>query len=41
MEFGLSVETQKFETTTISFRSLVPLDKGNAGSGDDIEIMTA
>ena len=37
MDFGLSAQTQKFETKTISFRSPVPLDKGNAGAGGDIE----
>lgn len=41
MEFGLSAQTQNFETKTISFRSPVPLDKGNAGAGDDIETITA
>ena len=37
IDFGLSAQTQKFETKTISFRSPVPLDKGNAGAGGDIE----
>ena len=41
MEFGLSAQTQNFETKTISFRLPVPLDKGNAGAGDDIETITA
>ena len=40
MDFGLSAQTQKFETKTISFRSPVPLDKGNTGAGDDIETTT-
>ena len=40
MDFGLSAQTQKFETKTISFRSPVPLDKGNAGAGGDIETIT-
>lgn len=40
IDFGLSAQTQKFETKTISFRSPVPLDKGNAGAGGDIETIT-